>query len=392
MPKKQGKGVETAVSVGQGAGRPPTEATGAGWNPAHYFLLALLVVVLGASLHLLAAYGHTILLAIILGTVFSPVHRRLVRLTRGREDFAALCSCLLLTLVVVLPLLLVFLSLIHQGIDSFDAIHAWIKAGEYQKLIALPWVTKAWAVLAPYMPDLSKYIPELGAKAKPLNQTVLDLTSRVGGLLVSQGVGLAGNLGALIGKFFLLLFTFYFVVRDEERISRHLLHLLPLSASQEGQMVAKIKAVARSVLLGTLFTALAQGAAGGLAFWFTGLPGLFWGSMMAFAALIPFVGTALIWLPATVYLLIIGRWQAALFMAIWCGGVVGMLDNFLRPLFMKGGADMSPMLIFFAILGGVNTFGLLGLLYGPLLFGLSMVLLYLYEMEFAPFLNRQDRS
>ena len=392
MPKKEGKRAPAGGHVGERESLPPVAETGPSWNPAHYFLLALLVVVLGASLHLLAAYGHTILLAIILATVFSPIHRRLLRWTGGREDFAALCSCLLLTLVVVLPLLLVFLSLIHQGIVSFEAIHAWIKAGEYQKLLTLPWVTKAWAMIAPYLPDLSKYIPELGEKAKPLNQTVLDLTSRVGTLLVSQGVGLAGNLGALLAKFCLLLFTFFFIVRDEERISCHLLHLLPLSASHEGQMVAKIKAVARSVLLGTLFTALAQGAAGGLAFWFAGLPGLFWGSMMAFAALIPFVGTALIWLPAVAYLLILGRWGAALFLVIWCGGVVGVLDNLLRPLFMKGGANMSPMLIFFAILGGLNTFGLLGLLYGPLLFGLAMVLLYIYELEFAPFLNRQDRS
>lgn len=392
MPGKKAKRGGTAARAGTESSFRSVDDAVINWNPAHYVLIILLLAVLGTSLNLLAAYGHTILLAIILATVFSPLHRRLLRLTGGREDVTALVSCLLLTLVVVLPLLVVFFSLIHQGIDSFNAIHAWVKAGEYQRLIALPWVTKAKAAVAPYLPDLSQVIPELGEKSKPLNKTVLDLTSRVGSLLVSQGVGLAGNLGGLVGKLFLMLFTFFFWLRDEERISRHLLHLLPLSASQEEQIVAKIKAVARSVLLGTLLTALAQGAAGGLAFWLTGLPALFWGSMMAFAALIPFVGTALIWLPAAVYLLILGRWQAALFMLLWCGGVVGMLDNLLRPLFMKGGANMSPLLIFFAILGGLNTFGLLGLLYGPLLFGLSMVLLYIYEMEFAPFLNRQDRS
>lgn len=391
MPGKAAKR-QARPSPATTGGRPGCDSPPTTLNLAHYFLIVLLLAVLATCFHLLAAYGHTIILAIILAIVFSPIHRRLLKLTGGRQDAAALLSCLVLTLVVVLPLLFVFLSLLHQGIESFNAIHAWIQAGEYQRLLASPRVTKVWSFLVPYLPDLTTFFPSLGGEAKPLNQTVLELTSRVGRSLVSQGVGLMGNLSAFIGKVFLMLFTFYFMVRDEERIFRHLLHLIPLHASHEERILAKIKGVSRSVLLGTFLTALAQGAAGGLAFWFTGLPGLFWGSMMAFAALIPFVGTALIWLPAVGYLLILGRFGAALFMALWCLVVVGMLDNFLRPLFMQGSANMSTMLIFFAILGGLNTFGMIGLLYGPLLFGLAMVLLFIYEMEFEPFLSHQDRA
>ena len=361
-------------------------------NMGQYFLLFLLIGVLAACLHVLAAYGHTIIFAIVLAIVFSPVHRRILRLTGGREDTAALLSCLVLTLVVVLPFLFVFLSLIQQGIDSFNAIHAWVNAGEYEKLLASPLAVKAWAFITPYLPDLSKFFPQLGGGAQPLNQTILNVTSQVGKFLVHQGGGLIGNFTAFIGKFLLMLFTFFFVIRDEEKIFRHLLHLIPLHSSHEEKIVSKIKAVSSSVLLGTFLTALAQGAVGGIAFWFTGLPGLFWGTMMAFAALIPFVGTALIWVPAALYLLLLGKWGAALFMVIWCLVVVGLLDNLLRPMFMKGSANMSTMLIFFAILGGLNTFGMIGLLYGPLLFGLAMVLLYIYEMEFEPFLSHQDQS
>lgn len=358
----------------------------------HYFLFFLLIAVLAACFHVLAAYCHTIILAIILAIVFSPVHRRILRLTGGREDAAALLSCLALTLVVVLPLLFVLLSLIHQGIESFNAIHAWIMAGEYERLLASPIAAKALAFITPYLPDLQKLFPQLGGEAQPINQTILDLTSQVGKFLVGQGGGLIGNFSAFIGKFILMLFTFFFVIRDEEKIFQYLLHLIPLHSSHEERILAKIKAVSSSVLMGTFLTALAQGTVGGIAFWFTGLPALFWGSMMAFAALIPFVGTALIWLPAAAYLLLLGKWGAAAFMAIWCMLVVGLLDNLLRPLFMKGSANMSTMLIFFAILGGLNTFGMIGLLYGPLLFGLAMVLLYIYEMEFEPFLSHQDHS
>lgn len=363
-----------------------------GLNIGHFFLFFLLIIVLAASFHVLSAYWHTIIFAIVLAIVFSPAHRHILRLTGGRENTAALLSCLTLTLVVVLPLLFVFISLIMQGIESFNAIHAWINAGEYEKFIALPLVAKMWAFASPYLPDMTKFFHQLGRGAQPINKTILDVTSQLGTFLISQGGGLMGNLGAFIGKFFLMIFTFFFIIRDGKNIFHHLLHLIPLQTSDEDKIISKIKAVSSSVLLGTFLTAVAQGVVGGFAFWMTGLPGLFWGAMMAFAALIPFVGTALIWLPATGYLLIIGKWGAAIFMVSWCVIVVGLLDNLIRPLFMKGAANMSTLFIFFAILGGLNTFGLIGLLYGPLLFGLAMVLLYIYEIEFDQFLNHQDHS
>ena len=79
-------------------------------------------------------------------------------------------------------------------------------------------------------------------------------------------------------------------------------------------------------------------------------------------------------------------------MVLWCGIVVGMIDNFVRPLFMSGSTGMSTFLIFLSILGGLNGFGLIGLLYGPLIFGLTMVLFYIYDLEFASFLDQQDRN
>jgi len=220
----------------------------------------------------------------------------------------------------------------------------------------------------------------------------MKFTSTTGKSILNQGGHIAANITSLTGKFFLMIFTFFFFIRDEKKIFSYILHLIPLQSSQEDQIMTKIKDVAKSALLGTFVTAIAQGAAGGFAFALCGLPGLFWGMTMAFASLIPMVGTALIWVPATLYLIITGHNISAGFMAIWCIVIVGGLDNFVRPLFMKGGADMSTLLIFFAILGGINCFGLIGLLYGPLIFGLAMVLLYIYNMEFKEFLTRQDNQ
>lgn len=359
---------------------------------AHYFLFLLILVVLIGCYNIVRPYLHAIILAMILAVLFAPVNKKLVRLFRGRKNTAAGVSCILLTLVVVLPMFFMLLAIFQQGVDSFNAIYRWVEAGKYQAVLAHPMVTGAVAWGNSVLPDVERFFPDFDLNNLKLDKAVLNLTQAIGKFLLNQGGGLAGSLTAFVGKFFLMLFAFFFFVRDEEVIFDGLLHLIPLSASQEARIVEKIKSVARSALLGTFVTALAQGLAGGLAFWIAGLPALFWGIAMAFASLVPMVGTALVWIPAALYLLISGHWGLALFMTLWCILVVGMIDNIVRPLFMQGSTDMSTLLIFFAILGGINYFGLIGILYGPIIFGLAMVLLYIYSIEFDDFLNRQDQT
>ncbi len=114
--------------------------------------------------------------------------------------------------------------------------------------------------------------------------------------------------------------------------------------------------------------------------------------MFGFASFIPIVGTALIWIPATAYLLITGDTNWAIFFAIWSMAVVGSIDNILRPLLMQGSAGMNTLMIFFSLLGGIQLFGLIGLIYGPLIFAIAIVLFNIYEEEFHGFLKNQDKS
>jgi len=351
----------------------------------HYFILLLLVVLLATCYQIIKPYLHTIVLAGIMAALFHPVFRYLEKTFRGRASLAALATCLLLTLVVVLPLIFVVGGLVQQGVDSFHAISRWLAGGGLEKVLHHPRVDDAVALLQEKLPNLS-------ITPAKINEMLLQTSSTMGKAILQHGGGLAGNLTGLVGKFFLMLFVFFFLLLDGPKLVATLHHLLPLSTSHEKQILDKLKTVSRSALLGTLVTAVAQGVAGGIAFLICGFPALFWGVMMAFASLIPAVGTALIWLPAAGYLFLSGRWGHGIFLLLWSVLVVGSIDNFLRPLFMRGAAEMSTVLIFFAILGGIGYFGLIGLLYGPLIFGLTLVMLYIYRIEFAPFLDSQDRS
>ncbi|MBN1552493.1 AI-2E family transporter [bacterium] len=352
---------------------------------AHLFFFLLLFIVLYLAYKVMAPYINTIIMAIILATVLYPMHKRIVKAVKDRRNLAAFITCTILLLLIILPITAIFLALIQQGIHSFTAIQEWLQAGNLDVLMQKPMMKKIMGIIKDYIPDWQSGKFEL-------DQNLISMSRSVGKFLFDQGGYIVGNVTALIAKFFLMIFVFFFMVRDGEKILNGLLHLIPLSKSQEEQIIQKIRAVSRSAILGTFVTALAQGAAGGIAFWISGLPGLFWGTMMAFASLIPLVGTALIWVPAAGYLFLSGHWGYGTFLTVWSILVVGSIDNFLRPMFMQGSAGMSPLLIFFAILGGINYFGLIGILYGPLIFGLAMVLLYIYDLEFDAFLKRQDIS
>ena len=382
-----------SVSPGRSAGSGPASAhddatdTCGRFRPhyGHYFLLLLLAVLLATCYQLLKPYLHTIVMAAILAALFYPIFHYLEKTFRGRAKLAAFSTCLLLTLVVVLPLLFVVGGLVQQGVDSFHAISGWLAGGGLEKVLHHPRVNDAVALL-------QKKLPNFSLTPAKINEMLLAASSTMGKTLLQHGGGLAGNLTGLVGKFILMLFVFFFLLLDGPQLVATLHHLLPLSTSHENQILDKLKTVSRSALLGTLVTAVAQGAAGGIAFLICGFPALFWGVMMAFASLIPAVGTALIWMPATAYLFLSGRMGYGIFLLLWSVLVVGPIDNFLRPLFMKGAAEMSTVLIFFSILGGIGYFGLIGLLYGPLIFGLTLVMLYIYRIEFASFLEDQDRS
>jgi len=354
------------------------------FNPSHYFLFLLIAVVLTACFIIIRPFVNPIILGSLAALAVSPVHNRILVLFKEKKTLSAAFSTILFAVSVILPILLVGMILIKQGINSFTAISEWIEAGNMD-----PYVDKAVALTGKYFPDLKERI---NPESFDIGKISLDYSRQVGTILINSGKAMAGNISALVIQLFFMLFTFFFFIRDEKTITNQALHLIPLSNSQKREILDKIKTVTKSAILGTFLTALVQGALGGIAFAVAGLPAFFWGIMMAFSSLIPVVGVALIWVPACFFLFVSGKIGAALFMAAWCAVVVSLSDNLIRPLFMKGSAGMGTFLIFFAIIGGLKLFGITGLIYGPLLFGIAAVLLYIYQKEFADYLKGQDNT
>jgi predicted PurR-regulated permease PerM len=344
-----------------------------GYRP---FLLVMLFLSLYLSYTILRPFFDAIVFAIVLASLFHPLHNLLIHRYRVRKTLAALVIVFIITFVIAIPVFLLLSSLVGQGIQSINQTNDWIRAGNLQKLTQDPRVLVALDWLQDRLPwvDINKF---------DIQGTLLNISKTVGQFVISKGALILQNLATLVIHFFIMIFIIFYLVRDGRDMIVHIRRLSPLREDQEDRILDGIRLVARSVLLGFFLTALTQGAVGALGLALVGIPPVFWGSVMAFASLIPIFGTALVWVPAVIYLLLLGSFSAAMFLAAWCIVLVGSIDNFLKPILMRSGMQMSTFYVFLSILGGVQVFGLSGILYGPLILSLAMIMLYIYGVEFG---------
>jgi predicted PurR-regulated permease PerM len=178
----------------------------------------------------------------------------------------------------------------------------------------------------------------------------------------------------------LMLVILFFIYRDGRRIQDEFWSVIPLPAPDKAALQENLSRVLTAVVVGILGTCLIQGLLGGIGFWIGGLPSpVLFGSLMAVAALIPFVGTALFWLPGSLYLLLAGKTAKGIFLLAWGVLVVSSADNVVRPLLISGKADLPVSLIALGAIGGFAAFGLIGVVAGPMVLSLSLLLFAMYK-------------
>ena len=347
-------------------------------------LLIFLAIALCACYWLVKPFLEPIILAILIGMLAFPAHNWLVAKLHGRQSSAALLSCLILAMVFLIPALILLVAILKQGVTYSVVAREWATGDNIRELLAHPWMLKIKTFLEEVLPPSAFDHDEIRSRA-------LSVARSMGGRFAGVSTSILGSLTTFLVNFFLLLFVLFFVLRDHDKLIAFIRHALPLSRSQEDVLFREVVDVSKSALLGSFLTSLTQGVVGGFGMWLAGFPPLFWGAVMAFASLVPIVGTALVWLPAALYLLVTAQYELAIFMVVWGVAVVGSIDNFLRPLFMQG-ASMTTVVVFFSLIGGLQVFGLMGLIYGPVVFAITLVLFKLYEQEFSEFLDTQDNS
>jgi predicted PurR-regulated permease PerM len=319
------------------------------------------------------------LMALFLAGLFSalarPLFLRFQKLLKGRRRLASLLTMLFIAVVILIPLTLLIMILIGQALDVSQMITL-----RFREIVSYPEVLDAYIRQIPFYDQLQLNQTQIAQQAG----TLATFLSR---LLVEWVSSVTLGTANFIFMAFVFFYSMYFLQMDGIRLIEKFLYYLPLKTAEERMMLDKFTSVTRATLKGSLLIGLLQGALAGIAFAVAGIPNaVFWGSLMAILAAIPNIGAALVWIPAVVILLTQGKIAIGIGLALFCGLIVGSLDNVLRPILVGKDTRMHELLIFLSSLGGIVMFGLPGIFIGPVIASLFISIWELYSIEFADFL------
>ncbi len=339
------------------------------------FLLLLVVAISAAFLATIRGFLMAMLLAAMLAGLCQPIHRRLLGWLRGVRAAAALLTVLGLLFILIIPTS-VFLGIVAgQAIEVSDRVTPWISE-QVRASAQGTGILQRIQVPEALQPYQSQVVSKLGA-----------LAGSAGSFLVQ--VLASATRGTV--QFFVLLFvtlyaTFYFLMDGRAALDK-ILHYIPLKSEDEAQLLERFASVTRATLKGTLVIGIVQGGLAGGAFALAGIQGAaFWGTLMGLLSIVPGLGTALVWVPAVIYLFATAQTATAVTLMIWCAAVVGTADNVLRPILVGRDTRMPDLLIFVSTLGGLLSFGAVGILIGPLLAALFLTVWEIYGSVFAAYL------
>ncbi|WP_425542468.1 AI-2E family transporter [Sphingomonas oligophenolica] len=332
---------------------------------ARVFLLVLVTVATLAFFWLVAPFSGAILWAVIAAVLFEPLNTRLLAAMPRHRNGAALITLVIITVVVVVPAMLLGAALLHEAGDFY----ARVRSGEID-------FGRVFVEAQAHLPDWARsWLADIGL-------------GDVGGLRAKISHGFASSFQAVASRvlsigqgafgFFLalgvMLYLTFFLLRDGHAVAARVERAIPLTLDHRTMLVAKFVAVIRATIKGSLIVAILQGATGGLVFWALGIPGaLLWGVAMGVFSLFPAIGTGLIWVPVTIYLLATGAiWQGAVLGG--CGFfVISSVDNIVRPILVGHDARMPDYVVLVATLGGFELMGFNGFVIGPVIAALFMV-------------------
>jgi predicted PurR-regulated permease PerM len=335
------------------------------------FLIALAVLSLYLCYLLFQPFVAPLLSASVIAIVFYPVHARVQRFI-GRPGLAALVSTLLVILIVVVPAALVLLG-VKKEVTSLYALldQKSSESGGFSAFLS--------QLLERPMEWIGRYVD---VSHIDVRQELLSRLKDLSAVLASRGWAIIGGLGSFVLNSAIALFTLFFLFREGRAVRRRVAALLPLNAKQIERLFGGIEDTVLGTVYGGLIVAAVQGMLVGLALWVLGVDSpLLWGVVAAFFALLPLIGTAIVWVPAAIYLVASGSWVKGLILVGWGAFVVGTIDNILRPILIRGRVQMHPLLIFFAVFGGVSVFGFLGLFIGPVILALTVTTLGMLREE-----------
>jgi predicted PurR-regulated permease PerM len=341
--------------------------------------LSLIMIVFFSflSFYLLYQIFSPFLISILWGSIlaiaFHPLFRKLQNLLKQKEGLSALVMTFLVTLVIVFPFTLLTFYLTREVIDTYHRLEEMIRSGELQGYLEqakrIPLFQSAFDRLSQTL-DLSHFDPV---------DFLLKNLQQIGTFLFNRATTIFKGLSTFLIGFFFTFLSLYYLFKDGDRLLEKIKEITPIPPRERDLFLLRFEEMIHATFRGGILVAMIQGTLGGLSFWILGISSpILWGTAMAILSFIPVGGTALVWIPASVFLWIQGAWIKT-FILLGIGVfVISMADNILLPALISSKTNIHPLLLFFAVLGGIQAFGLIGLLLGPLITSLCLTIIEIY--------------
>jgi predicted PurR-regulated permease PerM len=338
-----------------------------------WFFLAVFLVSILMMGWLLEPFLAVIVLGAVITGIFKPVYSYLLKKTK--PAFASLITCLLIFFIIFVPISF------FVGILSKEAYGLYLmgKGAAISELIRTllqgSWVIeKANSLLSTF---------DLEITGEQFNMVISEAGKFVGLFLYQQVGSIAANILIFLVNSFLMLLVIYYLLIDGEKLFEFIINLSPLPNEQDEKLIQKFKDMAGAILIGNGLGGLIQGALGGLLFSLFGLKSPFlWGVIMALLAFLPIIGIGVIFIPAATYLFLTGRIGAGIFFIVFYIILSGGIEYIFKPKLVGHRVKMHTLLVFFSIIGGLKLFGILGIIYGPLIITAFLTLTDIYYTSY----------
>lgn len=334
--------------------------------------LWLLLLVSVAFLWLLKPLFGPIFWACVIAMIFHPLQDRLSLKLPDKSNTVSLLTLGICLVIVVIPMILLISAVISEGI----AIYNRIESGELDPGQYIEQLQTAF-------PQIQGVLESLGLNIANIKTQFADLIKASSGIIAKNTLNIGQNTFAFFLNVGLMLYLAFFMLRDGETIIALLIKALPLGDTRERHLFDKFVEVTRATVKGNLVVAMVQGGLGGLILWVLGISGaLLWGTIMMILSLIPMVGAGLIWAPVAIYLLATGAYIKGIILILFGVGVIGLVDNILRPILVGRDTKLPDYIVLFSTLSGLTLFGINGFVMGPLLAALFFAFWGIFIREF----------
>ena len=338
-----------------------------------------LIVLLGAVIllfRLFWTYISAIILALLIASAFYPLYTWIRKVFREREQSASIFMSILILLVLIIPLGG------FVGTLSNEAFNFYIKTKDSVSLQKLTQSLQGDNVWAQRIRKAGK-LANIDFNAETIENLAAAIGKNVGLFLSRQLSSFASNLLNFLIHFFLMMMIIYYIFRDGERLKDYISELLPFPMEQQELVVNKFREMGRAVIFGNALSGIIQGILGGFGFFIFGLGSpILWGTVIGFMAFLPVIGASIVFIPTTVILLIQGKNSLALGYLIYNVLYSSIMEYVIKPRLIGKGMQMNPILVFIGILGGMKLFGILGIIYGPLIVTIFLTLAEIYRLEY----------